>query len=41
MKTEVNFNCFWLCITILSIAFYGEPDLIDAIIYSLTQVKGW
>ena len=36
-KNEINIELTSVCVTILFIAFYGEPDLIDAIIHYLMK----
>lgn len=37
-KRETNISGIWICITLLVLAFSGEPDIIDAIVYRLMNV---
>jgi len=42
MKVDIDgTGVGWLAFVILMIAFYGEPDLVDAVVFKLTNVKGW
>ncbi len=38
-SVQVTVGTFWFGFVLLLIAFYGNPDLIDAIIYYLMQVR--
>lgn len=36
VKVNANSGGFFIAVALFSIAFWGEPDLIDAIVYALT-----
>lgn len=38
---EVNIDFFWLAVILAIIFLFGSPDLLDAVIFKLTGVKGW
>lgn len=41
-EANVSADGFWIAAAIMLVAFYGEPDLVDAVIYYLTeQQDGW
>jgi hypothetical protein len=33
----MNESAFWICLTVLIIMCYGDPDLLDALIHWLMQ----
>jgi uncharacterized membrane protein len=39
VKVEVSTGAGWLSIALLVIAFYGDPDLVDALIRYLSTTK--